>query len=99
MASLRLYGANCASTERLLASQGACIVHDSAPDLTVLRRAVTHNHLSNWVDPKFAGDDGDVDRLTAVLASNPEALSQPFVVRGRSYMVGSDPSRLQSLMY
>jgi hypothetical protein len=38
--------------------------------------------------------------LNQAHAKNPEdLLKNTIVVRGRSYMLGSDPSRLQSLMY
>jgi hypothetical protein len=38
--------------------------------------------------------------LNQVHSKNPDdVLKATIVVRGRSYMLGSDPSRLQSLMY
>ena len=99
MASLRLYGANSAATERMLASQGVQVEHDSSPDPAVLRRAMFHHQLDGIIDLDKLGIAGDPERLAEELARRPEALREPLVVRGNCFMVSRDPARLQSLMY
>ena len=37
--------------------------------------------------------------FAALLREYPDGLPNPLVVRGNSYMLASDPSRVQSLMY
>jgi hypothetical protein len=101
MASLRLYGdpVSRENAERVLLSYGAAVeAGDGNIDREILRRVASQvRSAKNTSDSQWSAKSPE--EFEALLARRPDLLGQTLVVRGRSYMLGSDPSRLQSLMY
>lgn len=102
MACLRLYGDPAAreTTHRVLAGYGANVEEDPGSlDGEVLRRVLSQVRSGKPVDARIVRALDDPAQLADLILHNPELLQEALVVRGRSFMLGSDPARLQSLMY
>jgi hypothetical protein len=83
----------------VLAGYGANFeVGSGSPDAEILRRVLRESR-SGKLDSRVAKVLNDPEKLSRLLSLHPELLRDTLVVRGSSYMVGSDPARLQSLMY
>jgi hypothetical protein len=102
MACLRLYGDSAAraTAEKALISFGAAVENqEQIPDPEVVRRLLTYTSLGENAHPELAAAAQNPTELASLIARKPELLRGALVVRGRSFMLGADPSRLQSLMY
>ena len=66
-------------------------------------REMTHRVLAGYganVEEETGTPDTEVlCRVVNLLERRPDLHKDALVVRGRSFMLGSDPARLQSLMY
>jgi hypothetical protein len=101
MARLRLYGDcnSCRDAGITLDGFGASTQWHPTPDATVLQRAINHNPIDKLFHPQYAQASANAAELSRLVSERPESLRAPLVVRGNSFVIGSDPSRVQSLMY
>ena len=75
------------------------------PCREVLRRAAANHPAYEWVDAEAADEAGiDIqsyspEDLADWLATQPDAIRAPLIVRGTRVVIGNDLGRAQSIMY